>query len=97
VINPISPINPISQGSSTASGESKGNTDFKKILGNAIDKVNSTVENAEQATQDFATGKTTDISSVLVTAEKADIALQLTTEITNKIISSYQDIMRMQI
>lgn len=97
MINPISPINPISQGSSTASGESKGSADFKKILGNAIDKVNSTVENAEQATQDFATGKTTDISSVLVTAEKADIALQLTTEITNKIISSYQDIMRMQI
>ncbi len=97
MVNPINPITPISTGTAPSLNSNQGGPDFKKILENAIDKVNSTVQNAEQMSQDFATGKTSDIQGVLIAAEKADIMLQLTDEVRNKIVSAYQDIMRMQI
>ncbi|WP_456399093.1 flagellar hook-basal body complex protein FliE [Mesoaciditoga sp.] len=75
----------------------KGGTDFKKILESAINKVNDTVSNAEKLSNDFATGKTSDIHSVIIAAEKADIMLQLTNEVKNKIVEAYREIMRMQI
>jgi len=94
-INPIDPVNPISSGSSEVT--KKNGADFKKILENAINKVNDTVNNAEKLSNDFATGKTSDIHSVIIAAEKADIMLQLTTEVRNKIVEAYREIMRMQI
>ncbi len=95
-INPINPIKPIS-GSGNVQPTRKSGTDFKKILENAINKVNDTVNNAENLSNDFATGKTSDIHSVIIAAEKADIMLQLTTEVRNKIVEAYREIMRMQI
>ena len=42
----------------------------------------------------FAAGKT---DKVLIAVEKADIALQFTLQVRNKIIDAYNEIMRMQI
>ena len=94
---PIDPIKPIKQILPETSNVEKAGPNFKGILENAIEKVNSTTEKAEQAATDFATGKTSDIHSVIIAAEKADIMLQLTTEVRNKIVESYREIMRMQI
>ncbi len=99
MVDPISPINPLRpvSGGNGPQNVGKGGPDFKKILENAIDKVNNTVNNAEKLSNDFATGKTSDIHSVIIAAEKADIMLQLTTEVKNKIVEAYREIMRMQI
>ena len=94
-INPIEPIKPISSEANQVAN--KGGADFKKILENAISKVNDTVSNAEKLSNDFASGKTSDIHSVIIAAEKADIMLQLTNEVKNKIVEAYREIMRMQI
>lgn len=97
-INPINPINPVNTPVSSGSGAGGGSgIDFKKILSNALDSVNSSVQNAETLSNDFAAGKTSDIHSVVIAAEKADITLQLTNDVKNKIVTAYQDIMRMQI
>ncbi len=97
-INPVNPINPANNSSTSGKNtESGGGIDFKKVLSNAIDSVNSSVQNAETLSNDFATGKTSDIHSVIIAAEKADITLQMTTDVKNKIVTAYQDIMRMQI
>jgi len=45
----------------------------------------------------FALGKTDNIHQVMIAAEKADIALQFTLQIRNKILDAYNEIMRMQI
>ncbi len=95
-INPINPLKPISANATSSNGVKKG-VDFKKILEDAIDKVNNTVTDAQKLSNDFATGKTSDIHSVIIAAEKADIVLQLTTEVRNKIVEAYREIMRMQI
>lgn len=53
--------------------------------------------NADQITEDFVLGRTDSIHQVMIATEKAKLALDLTVAIQNKIISAYNDIMRMQI
>lgn len=45
----------------------------------------------------LAVGEVTDIHQVMIAAEKANIALQLTISIRNQVIEAYQEIGRMQI
>ena len=47
--------------------------------------------------RDFISGRTDNIHSVLIAAEKASISLQFIMEVRNKVIEAYQEIMRMQI
>jgi flagellar hook-basal body complex protein FliE len=76
------------------------NTTFDDMFKAALDVINETntlqVE-AEQLQVDFATGRTDDVLSVLLAQDKAYSALNFTVQVTNKIIESYREIMRMQI
>jgi flagellar hook-basal body complex protein FliE len=71
--------------------------DFAEILKEAFDKVNQVQKNAEQMASDFALGKISNIHEVIIEAEKATIALRLTTEVRNRIVEAYREIMRMQV
>jgi len=71
--------------------------DFAEILKEAFDKVNQIQKNAEQMASDFALGKISNIHEVIIEAEKATIALRLTTEVRNRIVEAYREIMRMQL
>ncbi len=75
----------------------KTNVNFSKILSKAIEQVNELQHEASKMQEDFATGKIDNVHEVLIAAEKADISLRLTTEIRNKIVEAYKEIMRMQI
>jgi flagellar hook-basal body complex protein FliE len=71
--------------------------DFAEILKEALDNVNQVQKNAEQMASDFALGKISNIHEVIIEAEKATIALRLTTEVRNRIVEAYREIMRMQL
>ncbi|MFY9176229.1 MAG: flagellar hook-basal body complex protein FliE [Caldicoprobacterales bacterium] len=45
----------------------------------------------------LASGQIDSLENVMIDMEKADIALQFTLQIRNKILDAYQEIMRMQI
>lgn len=76
---------------------SRGAPDFAEILKEAFDKVNQVQKNAERMASDFALGKISNIHEVIIEAEKATIALRLTTEVRNRIVEAYREIMRMQL
>jgi len=67
------------------------------MLREALDKVNSELVGAEKMSRDFALGEDIDLHQVVLATERASLALQLTIQIRNKIIESYQEIMRMQV
>ncbi|RAO98596.1 flagellar hook-basal body protein FliE [Petrotoga sp. 9PW.55.5.1] len=73
------------------------NLDFSQLLKDAIEEVNSLQKNADKVAADYAAGKITDIHQVMIAAEKASLSLKLTTEVTNRIVEAYKEIMRMQI
>lgn len=80
--------------------EANGNIDggsFKDVLRDAIGETNALQKEADVKTQQLATGKTTNIPEVMMSVEKADIALRLMTQVRNKIIEAYQEVMKMQV
>ena len=70
---------------------------FGQFLTDALDNVNDLQKKADQASTDLATGRIDDISQVVIAAEKAAVALQLTIQVRNKMLESYQEMMRMQV
>lgn len=70
---------------------------FKNVLRDAINETNALQKSADVKVQELATGKTTNIPEVMMQVEKADIALRLMTQVRNKIIDAYQEVMKMQV
>ncbi|TCW38694.1 flagellar hook-basal body complex protein FliE [Thermohydrogenium kirishiense] len=95
MINPISQIN--SMGSISASSTTNNSTSFGDILKTAITDVNNLQLKSHQDDQMLVTGDINDIHNVMIDAAKADIALELTIQIKNKILAAYQEIMRMPV
>jgi len=73
------------------------NINFKDILFDALNNVNTLEQESAKMTEDFIAGRTDNIHSVLIAAEKASISLQFIMEVRNKVVEAYQEIMRMPI
>lgn len=67
---------------------------FGQTLQSALSHVNDLQNKSGDLTKAYATGQTSDIHGVMIAGEQATIALQLTTQIRNKAIDAYQEIMR---
>ena len=71
--------------------------DVADLLSDNLSEVNELESEAEELTEQFALGEIDDVHKVTVATEKARLALQLTTEVQNRVVEAYDDIMRMQI
>jgi len=85
----------------TPSVSSNNGTDlvraFGDVLEQALDTVNDMQSRADRLTEKLAAGEVSDIHQVMIAVEQVNLALQLTMQVRNKIIESYQEVMRMQI
>ncbi len=77
--------------------EATSEVNFKDLLMDALDNVNALEQESNKITEDFIAGKTDNIHSVLIASSKASISLSFVTEVRNKVLDAYQEIMRMQI
>jgi flagellar hook-basal body complex protein FliE len=69
---------------------------FGGVLKNALQQVNQLNGGAEQQIGSLLKGGNSDMSSVMIAVEKADVAFQLMMQVRNKIVNAYQDIEKMQ-
>lgn len=70
---------------------------FSDTLSDAVGKVNEMQKESDMKMQQLASGENTNISEVMVAAERADIALKLMMSVRNKVIDAYQEVMKMQV
>ena len=70
---------------------------FAQTLNDAVGKVNELAQDADVQMQKLATGETKNIREVMIASEKAAIGFKLLTQVRNKIIDAYQEIMKMQV
>jgi flagellar hook-basal body complex protein FliE len=70
-------------------------SDFKKVMKGSLQEVNSLLNQADQTTQEMVLGKQ-DIHQAMVAIEQANVSLRLMLQVRNKMISAYEEIMRMQ-
>jgi len=78
-------------------GERAKPGEFQKVLEGAINGVESLNSDASDSVQKFLTGETEELHSVALAAERAEVAFQRGLQVRNKVISAYQEIMRMQL
>ena len=99
-VSGISSLNTISTPMLGTNKVASGNNDtasFANMLQSAMNNVNDLQTQSQQTLNDFAAGKTDNIQDVMIASEKADIALQFTMQIRNKVLDAYSEIMRIQI
>ncbi len=77
---------------SPAAGE-----EFRRFLLDNLNRINEMQREADQAVEDLASGKETDITRVMGAVEKADVAFQTLMAVRNKLVEAYQEILRMRI
>jgi len=68
---------------------------FDEIMKEAIGKISQVQNDAEKAVKELSSGG--DVTQAIISMEKADMSFQLMVEIRNKLLSAYEEIMRMQV
>ena len=90
----IAPGDPQTQ--NIPSSDAAAGTSFKDTVKGFLDDVNSKIDASDQASRDLATGRTNDVGQVVTSAEEANLAMQFTLAIRNKLLSAYNEISQMQ-
>jgi flagellar hook-basal body complex protein FliE len=80
----------------SGAGGLSGNTDFGGVLSRALHGVVDAGSRAETASMQAISGQG-DITQVVTAVAKAELALQTTVAVRDRVVQAYQDIMRMPI
>ena len=70
---------------------------FGEVLVDALKQTNELQLESDKMNAALAAGRVEDISQVVVAAQKAELAIQLTLQLRNRAVSAYQEVMRMQV
>ncbi|WCT76904.1 flagellar hook-basal body complex protein FliE [Novosphingobium humi] len=76
-----------------ATGSGQGH--FTDRLSDAMQSVNATQQRADQLTTAYETGQTQDVAKVMLAQQEASVGFEATLQVRNKLLSAYQDIMKM--
>lgn len=75
-----------------------GTSEFATMLKKGIDQVNQTDQNATQLADKFERGVPgVDLPQVMLEMQKATVSFRALTEVRNRLVTAYQDIMNMQL
>lgn len=72
--------------------------DFANLLNESIKQVSELQSDARELREAFITGQQgVDLPEVMIAAEKASVSFEAITEVRNKLLSAYQEVMNMQV
>jgi flagellar hook-basal body complex protein FliE len=81
----------------TAKATEKSKTSFVEILKESINKVGELEKVADKEVEMLAKMENKDVHNTMIAIEKADLTFQMMMQIRNKIITAYEEIMRIQV
>ena len=71
---------------------------FQDALKNAMADVSAAQQDAQKMAQSFSSGDpNVNLQDVMVNLQKANLSFQQMTQVRNRLVSAYQDIMNMQV
>jgi len=101
MILPISSISsiPVPEVTSLTVGSvaSPSGGDFQSLLHNSIGAIQGLQNDANTAVQQFLTGETEELHTTVLATQRAELAFELGLQVRNKVVSAYQEIMKMQL
>jgi len=93
-ISSLTPVVPIA--APAASGAAGKSADFASFMDGAIQSIEQPRQEANQAIQGLLNGEG-ELHTVALSVQRADLAFQLGLQVRNKVVSAYQEIMKMQL
>ncbi|MDT3764082.1 flagellar hook-basal body complex protein FliE [Priestia filamentosa] len=97
MINGITNISLQSEALQPKNESASTNQSFSNFLKDAVNKVNEAQNESDAMTTKLVNGEDVDLHNVMISSQKASVALQAAIQFRNKGIEAYQEIMRMQI
>ena len=94
---PVPTIGPSAAPSSQPLNISSGGGSFENTLGQVISGVGQKQAAADSAVNGLLAGQSVPLHEAMISMEEASISFQLMVEVRNKLLESYQELMRMQI
>ena len=85
-----------SDAASDAAEAAAGTGGFANALKAKLTELNAQQADSAMASEDMATGRVDDIAQTMLRIEQANVSLQMATQMRNKVIEAYQEVMRMQ-
>jgi flagellar hook-basal body complex protein FliE len=102
-IAPIAPvllptaISPLAGASPAATAAASSAGSFQQLLQSAMQHVQNSSATAETAVQNYLSGNGTELHSTILATQNADLDMEMFLQVRNKVVSAYEEIMKMQI
>src|SRR5512135_3579964 len=93
---PITPVRATLSIPSLEPGNKASGSGFQSILSDAIGRVEQFQQNSQSSIDKFLSGEDEEVHKVALATQQAEIAFDLFLQVRNKIVSAYQEVMRMQ-
>ncbi|GIP27386.1 flagellar hook-basal body complex protein FliE [Paenibacillus sp. J23TS9] len=90
------PLKMLEGSKSSEATPSESLSKFGSYLEDAISQIADQEKASEEMSNKFMLGQV-DVDQVMISSEKALLSLQLTSQVRNKVIEAYQEIMRTQV
>jgi flagellar hook-basal body complex protein FliE len=74
-----------------------GSASFENVLGGFIQEVSDKQAAAGDAVSGLLSGKNVSLHQAMISVEEASVSFQLMVEVRNRLLDSYQELMRMQV
>jgi flagellar hook-basal body complex protein FliE len=75
----------------------QSSSSFQNILGDFVNEVSVKQATASDAVNGLLTGKNVSLNTAVISMEEASVSFQMMVEVRNKLLDSYQEMMRMQV
>lgn len=96
-ISGIAPTTPITPIPGTTETVETGNEVFYGVFMDAITKVESFQQNAGASINRFLSGEGEELHQVALATKQAELSFDLFLQVRNKVVSAYEEVMRMQV
>lgn len=85
------------QNSDASSLTSSNKLDFSNFISSNLSKIDSELQGADKSIRTLAASGDIPVHDVMIQIESARMNLMLATEVRNKVVEAYQELMRMQL
>lgn len=87
----------IAEGAAAQSSKQVNGIEFGEFLAAELQKVDSSLQQADMSIRSLAAGGDIPIHDVMIQIESARMSLMLVSEVRNRAVEAYQELMRMQL
>lgn len=93
----LNPVRPGSAQSGQPGAVGSGAPNFRDVLVENLEKVNSAQVEADRAVEDLVSGRRSDVEGVILATEKADNAFRMLQAMRGKVLQAYDEIKQVRV